>query len=622
MADVTADESGDQPTERPQSITRAFFAAAGGYWRDPKTRWRARGQVAGLLLASLAQIGLAIWTNRWNRNFFDAVERRDVDGFLTQIGIFVVIVILSITAVRFHLHFKRRLQVGWRQWLSHQTMDRWLEQGRHYQLQFLPGPHDNPDGRIAEDIRIATEFAVEFAHSIFYCGLLLITFLGILWTLSGSIVVPLGSSSFEIGGYMVWAALLYSGLGSVLTLVFGRPLVRATDTRQSREADYRFGLVRVREHAEGIAFMRGELGERRRLYDAFGSILGAWNLQTSGQGRLIMLTTAYTTLATVFPVIVAAPRYFAGSITLGGLMQTTQAFLQVQQALSWLVDNFPRFAEWRASVERVVQLHEGLTELEESAVGEDDVAIVVAPGEGPVLRLRNVDIAQPDGSVLVSSATAEIKLGERVLVQGESGTGKSTLLRAVAGLWPWGNGAIDLPASGKLMFMPQRPYLPVGTLRAALTYPDPPDGFDDAALSDVLRAVALEHLIERLDEEGQWDHQLSGGEQQRLAFARLLLHKPDWIFLDEATSALDEENQQRIMALLAERQADATVVSIGHRPGLEAFHQRELVLVRTEEGARLIKRARRRRQERDAARQKARMRRVWHTRLRRAVTER
>jgi putative ATP-binding cassette transporter len=616
---AAAPEEADEPQpERRPGPVRIFAATAGGYWRDPKTRVQAWILVGGLVALGLIQIGIAIWTNLWHKDFFNAIERRDIPGTIRQIAIFAVIVVAGVAAIRTHLQVKRRLQVRWRQWLSHHSLDRWLDQGRHYQIQFLPGPHDNPDGRIAEDVRISTEYAVEFAHSIFYCSLLLVTFLGILWNLSGDLTIDLAGTDVVIGGYMVWAALLYSGLGSLLTFLSGRPLVRATDSRQSREADFRFGLVRVRENAEGIAFLRGEADERRRLYAGFAGIIGAWNLQTTGQGRLIMLTSAYGTLAAIFPIIVAAPRYFTGAITLGGLMQTAQAFVQVQSALSWLVDNFPRFAEWRASVERVVQLMDALDELEESAAAADDVTIEVAPGPETVLRFKGVDIAQPDGNVLVSGATAEIRLGERVLVKGESGTGKSTLLRAVAGLWPWGTGAIELPAEGKLMFMPQRPYLPIGTLRAALLYPDTPDSRPDDDLAAALRAVGLDDLPGRLDEEEQWDRQLSGGEQQRVAFARLLLHRPDWIFLDEATSALDEENQGRMMTVLAENLADSTVISVGHRPGLEHFHQRELVLVKTDEGARLVKRARARREVREEPR---RRRNRWQ-RLMRTVRKR
>lgn len=588
------------------TLTR-FRHLAGGYWTHSEERWKARGLTAALALMVLGQLGTAIWINLWNKDFFNALEQRNAEGLFRQIGIFAMIVVFSMATTATHLHVKRHLQMGWRAWLSRITLEKWLQRGRQYQLQFLPGAHDNPDSRIAEDIRIATEYAVEFAHSIFYCSLLLVTFLGLLWNLSGAMTFSVGGTDWNIPGYLVWIALLYAGIGSGLTLVMGRPLVQATDARQSNEAAFRFGLVRVRENAEGIALLRGEADERRRLLAAFTGIQGAWNRQTSGQRRLILLTNAYSTLAGVFPLIISLPQYFAGVITLGGLMQTAQAFVQVQSALSWFVDNFPRFAEWQASAERVLGLHEGLDDLQADAESKDGTSILLVQDddseEGPRLVFEQLGIAHPDGTFLVSDADATIELGERVLIMGESGTGKSTLLRAVAGLWPWGRGTIRLPMHGRMVFMPQRPYLPIGPLRVALLYPSAPDATETREIEEALRKVNLDHLIERLDQTEQWDRVLSGGEQQRLAFARLLLHKPDWVFLDEATAALDEENQVRMMELLASELPHVSVISIGHRPGLEVFHERQLVLIHGKHGATLETYSGRRRQARSQARE-------------------
>jgi vitamin B12/bleomycin/antimicrobial peptide transport system ATP-binding/permease protein len=317
-------------------------------------------------------------------------------------------------------------------------------------------------------------------------------------------------------------------------------------------------------------------------------------VQTRGQGNLSLLTSSLAYLAPIVPLIVALPRYLANEIQLGGLMQTAQAFSSVQWALSWLIDNFPKFAEWRASTDRVVHLHEALSDLEESAEAPDDARIVVHPaGESDRLIMRELGLARPDGEMLVAEAEVEIKRPERVLIRGQSGSGKSTIMRAVAGVWPWGKGTIHLP-SGAITFMPQKPYFPLGTLRDAMLYPKVPEGITDEVLKDMLHKVGLDHLRDRLDETERWDHVLSGGEQQRVAFARVLVHKPDWIFMDEATSALDETGQENVMKLLIEELPETSIVSIGHRPGLEAFHTRELVLEPGKEGTELRPRGSRR----------------------------
>ena len=415
-----------------------------------------------------------------------------------------------------------------------------------------------------------------------------------LWVLSGSLPIRLGGFEFALPGYMVWAAVAYALIGSLVTYGLGRGLIHAGNVRQGREADFRSGLTRAREHAEGIALMRGEADERERLRGSLYDLRSAWHVQTTGQGNLSLLTSSLAYLAPIVPLIVALPRYLANEIQLGGLMQTAQAFSSVQWALSWLIDNFPKFAEWRASTDRVVHLHEALSDLEESAEAPDDARIVVHPaGESDRLIMRELGLARPDGEMLVAEAEVEIKRPERVLIRGQSGSGKSTIMRAVAGVWPWGKGTIHLP-SGAITFMPQKPYFPLGTLRDAMLYPKVPEGITDEVLKDMLHKVGLDHLRDRLDETERWDHVLSGGEQQRVAFARVLIHKPDWIFMDEATSALDETGQENVMKLLVEELPETSIVSIGHRPGLEAFHTRELVLEPGSEGTQLRPRGSRR----------------------------
>jgi len=573
--------------DTPHSSIRAFAAVASGYWTAPGYRAVAWSLTGGLVVLGAANVGIALWLNIWNRDFFNALDKRDVGQLMELLWMLAAIVASAGVAVAIQLHVKRRLQINWRSWLSHVTVQRWLNGGRQYQLGMLADEVDNPDGRIAEDIRVSTEFAVEFAQSILQCVLQLFTFLSVLWILSGTMPIKLFGFEFNLPGYMVWAAVAYALVGSLLTYFLGRGLIHAGNIRQSREADFRSGLTRAREHAEGIALMRGEDDERERLRGSLFDLRSAWNVQTRGQGNLSLLTSSLAYLAPIVPLIVALPRYLGGEIALGGLMQTAQAFSSVQWALSWLIDNFPKFAEWRASTDRLVHLHVALTDLEESSEMADEERIVVhPPAESDRLIMRELGVARPSGEMLVAEAEVEIQRAERVLIRGQSGSGKSTIMRAVAGVWPWGRGAIHLP-TGNITFMPQKPYFPLGTLREVMLYPAEPEGVGDDVLKDMLHKVGLDHLRDRLDETERWDHILSGGEQQRVAFARVLVQKPDWIFMDEATSALDEAGQENVMKLLIEELPETSVVSIGHRPGLEVFHTRELTLEPGADGTRL-----------------------------------
>jgi putative ATP-binding cassette transporter len=570
--------------DTPHSSVRAFAVVACGYWTAPGYRLVAWLLAGGMVVLGVINVSIALWLNIWNRDFFNALEKRDLSQLLELMWMLAAIVVSAGIAVAIQLHVKRRLQINWRAWLSHITVLRWLHSGRQYQLGMLAEEVDNPDGRIAEDIRVSTEYAVEFAQSILQCILQLFTFLSVLWILSGSLPIKVAGYEFDLPGYMVWAAVAYALIGSLLTYALGRGLIPAGNVRQGREADFRSGLTRARENAEGIALMRGEEDERERLRGSLFDLRSAWHVQTRDQGNLSLLTSSLAYLAPIVPLIVALPRYLGGEIQLGGLMQTAQAFSSVQWALSWLIDNFPKFAEWRASTDRVVHLHVALTELEDIAEANDGSRIEVHEATSDDrLIMRELGLARPDGEMLVAEAEIEIKRPERVLIRGQSGSGKSTIMRAVAGVWPWGRGAIHLP-TGAITFLPQKPYFPIGTLRDVMLYPSAPEGVTDEQLKDMLHKVGLDHLRDRLDETERWDHILSGGEQQRVAFARVLVAKPDWIFMDEATSALDEAGQESIMKLIIEELPGTALVSIGHRPGLEVFHTRELTLVPGEAG--------------------------------------
>lgn len=569
--------------ERPaRQFLRLFFL-----WLRAPDRGTARWLIFLLLALTCAQVVVQIRFNLWNRDFFNALENRDSAAFRNQILVFLLLAAASMAAAVYQLYFKQLIQLRWREWLTGYLLEGWLRDGRQYQLELLESEADNPDQRIAEDVRIATDLAVEFVTGLLNSLLMFLAFVGILWTLSGPLHVAFSGIDISIPGYMVWAALLYATLGTTLTWWVGRPMVALNVERTTREADFRFAMVRARESGEGIAFVGGEADERRGIQAGFGRVRDAVQALMRSQRNLMWLTSAYGTLAMIFPTIVASPGYFAGVITLGGLMQIGAAFGQVQAALNWFVNNVSGIAEWRSAVERLAVFEGAVAQLSGLAADPDQPTITVTEGDGSILAFRNLEVAFASGTTVIADASAEIHAGERVLIKGESGTGKSTLFRAIGGLWPWGAGEIVVPPAGQARFLPQRPYLPLGTLRFVLGYPTPPEGFTDEQMREVLTKVGLERLGDQLDEEERWDRSLSLGEQQRVAFARLLLHRPQWVFLDEATSALDEANQDAMMELLLEELPGAAVISIGHRPGLERFHERTLTLRRSDEGARL-----------------------------------
>jgi len=569
------------------SVLRAFLRLAGGYWRS-EARWVATGLLLAIVALTIAQVAIAVWLNRWNADFFDALEQRDGGRIAAQLVVFAAILLSTILVNTLHIDAKRRLEFGWRQWLTVRMLHAWMVDGREYQIGRLPDAQTNVDGRIAEDIRISTELAIELGHSSLYCAVLLASFVGILWGLSGTIVLPLGENGLSLDGHMVWLAAIYAVIGSTFAFVLGRPLVRATDWRQTLEADFRFGLVRARENAEAIALIAGEASERRALAALFIRVGKAWRAQSSGLSRLMLFTSGYSTLAALFPILVSSPRYIVGAITLGGLMQIAQAFQQVTAALSWLVDNFPRIAEWRASVERVVVLHRALELLRTDAEADAGERIVVRRIAGQSLQLHDVAIATPTGVHIVDGLNAELMPGQRVLISGDSRVA-SILFKAIAGIWPWGRGRIDLPENGQLFFLPQRPYLPNGRLIDALAFPGVAASHDQAAIEKAMRLAGLADLIPRLQEIDTWDRQLTVSEQQRLGFARLFLHRPDWIFIEEATDALEPETERSLMETVARLFASAGIVTVSHHAALEPLHQRILTLARDGAGEMMLR---------------------------------
>jgi putative ATP-binding cassette transporter len=456
---------------------------------------------------------------------------------------------------------------------------------RVYQLSFAGRYGHNPDQRIQEDTRLLGDYTSDLGCGMVYSVVQIVAFVGVLWALSAQVTFQVAGYDIAIPGYMVWCAIAYALMGSVLTWLVGRPLIALNAERYAREAEFRFALVRVNESGESIALHGGEKDEQRHLEAALMAVVDTMRRISTSYAHLTWITSGTGWLSLVVPILVAAPAYFGGSLTLGGLIMVAGAFSQVQGAMRWFVDYFSRLADWRAAVHRVARFREALDDLPAVEEGAEEIKRALHP-DGH-LAFEGVRILLPDGHIIIEDATVCILPGERVLIVGDTGRGKSTLFRAVAGLWPWGSGTILTPAPETMSFLPQRPYLPLGTLRNALSYPGPPDAFPDADVRRALERCDLGNLVAKLDQDERWDKELSLGEQERLAFARLLLHKPGWVFLDEATAALDEDSQRRVMSLFNEELKTTTVLSIAHRPDLADYHTRTLQLVHGRDGDRL-----------------------------------
>jgi putative ATP-binding cassette transporter len=557
---------------------RDAWRLARPYWSS-EDRWRARGLLAVVVALNLSLVGMTVLLTYWQRAFYNALEAKDwnafvallftwhrteAEGFLPS---FSIVAALYILIAVYQLYLRQALQIRWRRWLTEVYLTQWLDGRAYYRMALTDPVTDNPDQRIAEDARMFVDDTLSLGLGLMNSLVTLASFVAVLWNLSG----PLEVLGVSIPGYMVWVALLYALLGTWLAHLIGRPLVRLNFLQQKVEADFRYALVRFRENVEGVALHGGEADEKRGLTALFHALMENWWRIMTATKRLTFFTAGYTQVAVVFPIVVAAPAYFAGRIPLGGLIQTSSAFGQVQGALSWFVDNYARLTEWRATVERLTSFT-GAVAAARAAPGGP----VAAKGERERLALHEVTLALPDGRVLVEGASAEIGPGERVVVTGASGSGKSTLFRAIAGIWPFGSGRVELPARGRALFLPQRPYVPLGTLKRAVCYPEDEARFPDEAVAEALSAAELPHLVPRLHEAEAWERRLSGGEQQRLALARALLLKPDWLFLDEATASLDPAAEERLYARLREALPGAALISIAHRPTVAQFHERRL----------------------------------------------
>ena len=547
---------------------KAFWALAKPYWVSEQ---RAKG--VGLLVAvvglSLGLVYLNVQFNTWNNDFYNALQEKNADAFWRLIAWFTFIAFLYIFTAVYRLYLRQMLEIEWRKWLNERYLRDWLADRAYYKLQLLDRGTDNPDQRIAEDLRLFVELTLRLSLGLLSAVVTLITFITILWTLSGALEI----AGISIPGYMVWAALLYAIAGTWLTHKIGKPLIGLQFEKQRYEADYRFSLVRLRENSEGVALYRGEKEELANFEARFDGVISNWWSIMKRQKLLNFFTISYDQLALIFPLVVAAPRYFSGAIQLGGLMQISSTFGQVQSSLSWFIEAYTLFAEWKATVDRLTGFSASLESVRQEADQLDGERLEAAQDS---LALEQVAVSLPQGKPLLAPTTVEFKPGEHVLVSGPSGSGKSTLFRALAGIWPYWKGKIRLPKGARFLFLPQKPYLPIGALKHAVSYPDEASHHSDDSIREELRAVGLGHLAPDLERSENWAQVLSGGEQQRLAFARALLYRPDWLFLDEATASLPEEDQDRLYRLLKERLPRTTLVSIGHRESLGAHHARRL----------------------------------------------
>ena len=564
---------------------RGFFTTLGTIWGlafpyfRSEDRWAGRVLLGSVIAIELSLVAIDVLLNQWNARFFNAIQDHNWDAFVGELLYFCVLAAIFIVLAVYQLYLNQWLQIRWRQWMTIRYLGHWLDHSNHYRMQLLGDAADNPDQRIAEDIRLFIERTMYIGVSVLSAIVSFVSFIVILWALSAQAPLHLFGADWAIPGYLVWAALIYAVLGTVFTHLIGRQLIGLNFNQQRFEADFRFNLVRTRENSEQIALLHGEPAEQIRLMDRFSSVVGNWLAIMTRTKRLTFLTAGYTQASVVFPYIVVSPAYFAGNIPLGVLTQTASAFNSVQRALSVFITVYREFAEWRAVIERLSGFDKSIAVGAAAAVTPPVIRLVSA-GKSPKLALEALDVHLPTGMPLVGADDLAFGSGERVLVTGPSGSGKSTLFRAIGGIWPFGSGTVAIPEGARVMVLPQRPYLPIGSLEAAIAYPAAPGSFDAGAMREVLQAVGLASLAPRLYEDAHWNRMLSLGEQQRLGLARAILHAPDYLFLDEATASLDEPAEAALYRLLQQRLANSSIVSIGHRSTLRAFHRRHLILTR------------------------------------------
>jgi putative ATP-binding cassette transporter len=546
---------------------------------NSEDKWAGRGLLAAVIAVELALVGTDVLVNQWRNRFYNALQAKDWDGFVRENIVFCVLAAISVALSVYQLYLNQWLQIRWRNWMTTKYLGEWLHDANHYRMQLQGDAADNPDQRMSDDVKLFVSQTLGIGVGLLSAIVSFASFVVILWALSTAAPLHMFGSAFSIPGYLVWAALIYAIFGTALTQWIGSPLVNLDFQQQRLEADFRFNLVRVRENSEQIALLRGEGAEREHLSQRFSRVVGNWYGIMSRTKRLTAFTTSYAQAAVVFPFVLTGPAYFADKIQLGALIQTAEAFGKVQDALSFFVSVYRTMAEWRAVVARLDGFETSIANAAKLASASDSIKIT-SPGSGNEIDLKQLLVRLPNATPLVSATNFSLRAGERTLVTGPSGAGKSTLFRAIAGIWPFGSGSISIPANASLMMLPQKPYFPIGPLHAAIVYPAETEAFSPDRVREVLTLVGLPQLSARLEQEAHWNRMLSLGEQQRLGLARALLHAPKYLFLDEATASLDEPSEAALYRLLEEKLPATTVISIGHRSTLTAFHQRNIVLVR------------------------------------------
>ncbi len=575
------------PETRPPE---RFLTLCRGFWQG-KTAPLAWSLSLGLIALVLLTLGAQVAMNSWHRTFFDALENRNwaaLTGAMWMLPLFIFWYTAVMTG---QVLSRMSLQLRWREWLTEFLLGRWIDRQRYYRLQFTLVDQGAPEYRIAEDVRLAIDQLVDFVLGFLGAVFSAITFAAILWQVAGSYTFRIGETSITIPAYMAVAAVLYAAIVTALITWVGRPLIDRVAFKNEREARFRADMTRLRENAESVALMRGDPGERASIRTRFDEVRSAWFSIIRQQGLVGLVLNTNGALFPLLPVLLVAPKYLSGALTLGAVMQVVAAFTAVQAALIWFVDHFVKIAEWYASVRRVDELLGALGDLDMAPPPQAGPGIRIDTHAGRAILLENLEVLHRTGVTVIAESSVRIEQGEKVLFSGASGTGKSTLIRALAGLWPWGAGRIRLPEGARIAFVPQKAYIPAGTLRQVLAYPMPSHNFTSTELAAALRRCGLGEIAARLDEVEHWDSVLSGGERQRLAFARVLLAQPDILILDEATSALDEAGQEEMLRLISDAFASATVISVGHRTGLAAYHERRITLIGRDTGAILSSRA-------------------------------
>jgi len=547
------------------------------YFRS-EDRWPGRLLLATVIGIELSIVAITVILNHWYNRFYNTLQDHDWNAFVSAILFFCVLAAIYTVLAVYQNYLNLWLQIRWRRWMTQTYLRQWLNTANHYRMQLLGDAADNPDQRIADDLQMFVQNTLSIGLGLLNSCVTLCSFVVILWSLSEQAPLHVFGAAVAIPGYLVWAALFYAVLGTVFTHLIGWRLIPLNFQQQRFEADFRYNLVRSRENAEQIAALRGEAAERERHLSRFGQVVANWIAIMQRQKQLTFFTQSYSQASVIFPYLMVSPAYFSGVMQLGGLMQTASAFNSVQTALSYFVTAYQSIAQYRAVVTRLSGFEDAIVAGREVALTPP--AVEVLPRDSAsVITIDRLSVRLPNGESLVDAEHIVLSPGDRVLVTGPSGAGKSTLFRALAGIWPFGSGRVLVPKDAKVMLLPQRPYFPVATLAAAVSYPARAGTFDDARLAEAIAAVGLPEWSGRLNEEAHWNRMLSQGEQQRLAVARALLQAPDFLFLDEATASLDEAAEAMLYRLLQERLKGTTIISIGHRSTLRAFHGRRVEVV-------------------------------------------